>query len=415
MNNKLFEEAKKIYESYGVDVEKAIEIVKNTRISIHCWQGDDVQGFFSNESLSGGISVTGDYPYKANNIDELRSDLDKVLSLVPFNHKLNLHAIYLDTQEKVELNEIEPKHFKSWVEWAKERNLGLDFNPTLFSHPMASSGFTLSSANKDIRNFWIEHVKRARKISNYFGDSLGIPSVCNIWIADGFKDTPISRLNPRKRLEDSLNKIYEEKYAQKNIIDTVESKLFGIGAEAYTTGSHEFYLGYATKNHIGLCLDSGHFHPTEHVYDKLSSVSLFIDHILLHVSRPVRWDSDHVVTLDDELYEIMNAISADELQHKISIGLDYFDASINRVAAWVQGIRNTQKALLKSLLRPVDKLKDLEEKQKYTDRLYMQEELKSLPFGIIYDYMCELDHKPTGKKWLEEIKEYENSLKGKRI
>jgi L-rhamnose isomerase len=414
MNEILFNEVKKLYESYGVDVDKAIDTLKKIRISIHCWQGDDVQGFHSKESLSGGISVTGNYPYRASNIHELREDIDQVLSLVPYQHKLNLHAIYLDSDEHVELDKIEPKHFSSWVEWAKERNLGLDFNPTLFSHPNSKSGFTLSSMNSDIQKFWINHVNQSRKIAAYFGEALNIPSICNIWIPDGFKDTPFLRLEPRKRLEEALNSIYQQNYDKKYLIDTLESKLFGIGAESYTTGSHEFYLGYAVKNQKGLCLDSGHFHPTEHVYDKLSSVSLFVNDILLHVSRPVRWDSDHVVTLDDELFEIMNSITADDLINKVHIGLDYFDASINRIAAWVQGIRNTQKSLLKSLLRPFDKFKELDHENKYTDRLILQEELKSLPFNVIYDYLCEKENIPMGNQWLEHINAYEKTLKENR-
>lgn len=414
MSDKAFLEAKKIYESFGVDVDKAINTLRNTKVSIQCWQGDDVKGFYSSNDLSGGISVTGNYPYRANSVKALQDDLDVVLSLVPFKHKINLHAIYLDTKDAVELDQITPKHFSGWVDFAKERGLGLDFNPTLFSHPLSSSGFTLSSNDDSVRQFWIDHAKKSREIAAFFGKSLGIKSVCNLWIPDGYKDTPVSRLSPRKRLEDSLNQIYEKRYDKAYLLDTVESKLFGIGAESYTTGSHEFYLAYAVKNNLGLCLDSGHFHPTEHVYDKLSAVSPFIDELLLHVSRPVRWDSDHVVTLSDDLLEVMQALVNDDLLDKTHIGLDFFDASINRVAAWVIGIRNTQKALLKALLQPTAKLVELEEQKAYTERLALQEELKALPFGIIYDYLCETDNKPTGLNWLEVIKTYEETLKGKR-
>lgn len=407
-----YNQAKQFYESLGVDVEKAIEILKNTPISIQCWQGDDIQGFYNQEALSGGISVTGNYPFKANNIQELRQDIEKVLKLVPFNHRLSLHAIYLDTKDEIGLDEIEPVHFESWVQWAKKNNVKLDFNPTLFSHPLSSTGFTLSSYNENIRNFWIRHVEQSRKIANYFGKELNSRSVCNLWIPDGYKDTPYSRLNPRRLLKESLDEIYKVSYP--NVIDTLESKLFGIGAESYTTGSHEFYLSYAVKNNLSVCLDAGHFHPTEQVSDKLSSISLFTDHLMLHVSRPVRWDSDHVVSFNDDLQSITDALVRDELLNKTSIGLDYFDASINRIAAWVIGIRNTQKALLKSLLEPKELLHQIEQEQNYTKRLVYIEELKSLPFGLIYDYICLKDNKPVGLDYLKEIEAYEFSLKGKR-
>lgn len=404
--------AKQVYKNYGVDVDVAIEQLKHIPISIQCWQGDDVAGFYSKAALSGGISVTGNYPYRARTIEELRQDLEMVFQLVPFKHRVNLHAIYLDTKEQIGLDDIAPRHFQSWVDWAKTHGIGLDFNPTLFSHPLAASGFTLSSSDEQIRQFWVKHVKQSRKIAAYFGEALNNPSVCNLWIPDGYKDTPYSRLIPRQQLQKSLNEIYEEKLP--NVLDTLESKLFGIGAESYTTGSHEFYLGYATKHQLGICLDTGHFHPTEQVSDKLSAISLFVDHTLLHVSRPVRWDSDHVVTFSDELHGVAEALVRDDLLSKTSIGLDYFDASINRIAAWVIGIRNTQKALLKALLEPKDLLKQIEQAQNYTARLAYMEELKALPFGLVYDHVCALEQKPVGIDFLKEIERYEANLKGKR-
>lgn len=410
--NEKYNIAKSIYQKYGVDVDQAIQTLKQTPISIQCWQGDDVKGFYSNEALSGGISVTGNYPFRARTIEELRSDLEVVFQLVPFKHRVNLHAIYLDTKDKIELDEIEPKHFESWVNWAKKEGIGLDFNPTLFSHPMAASGFTLSSNDEHIRSFWVRHVKQSRKVAQYFGETLGIETVCNLWIPDGYKDTPYSRLAPRIQLQKSLNEIYTSKLNR--VVDTLESKLFGIGAESYTTGSHEFYMGYAIKHNLGLCLDLGHFHPTEQVSDKLSAMSLYIDHLLLHVSRPVRWDSDHVVTLSDDLLSVTEALVRDDLLKKTAIGLDYFDASINRIAAWVIGIRNTQKALLKALLEPKELIEKIEKAQNYTARLAYLEELKALPFGLVYDYICEVEHKPVGIDFLKKIEAYEANMKGKR-
>lgn len=411
---KEYELAKKEYAKIGVDTDKALERLANVRISMHCWQGDDVRGFLFNSDLSGGIQTTGNYPGRARNVKELKEDITEVLKLVPGKFNLNLHAIYADTDEKIDLDQIEPKHFAKWVEFAKEHNLGLDFNPTCFSHPMASSGFTLSSADDKVRNFWIEHCKRSRKIGEYFGKELGIPCVTNIWIPDGMKDIPYDRLSPRKRLEDSLDKILEEKIDPKYNIDSVESKVFGIGVESYTVGSNEFYLGYATKNQTALTLDSGHFHPTEYISDKISSVLLYVPHLLLHVSRPVRWDSDHVVIFDDELNEIARSLVRSNLIEKTSIGLDYFDASINRIAAWVVGIRSTQKALLKAMLEPVDTINELEKEMKYTDRIVLTEEMKSMPFGVVYDYYCFINNIPVGSEYLAEIKDYENKVLSKR-
>ncbi len=411
---KEYELAKKEYAKIGVDTDKALERLANVRISMHCWQGDDVRGFLFNSDLSGGIQTTGNYPGRARNVKELKEDITEVLKLVPGKFNLNLHAIYADTDEKIDLDQIEPKHFAKWVEFAKEHNLGLDFNPTCFSHPMASSGFTLSSADDKVRNFWIEHCKRSRKIGEYFGKELGIPCVTNIWVPDGMKDIPYDRLSPRKRLEDSLDKILEEKIDPKYNIDSVESKVFGIGLESYTVGSNEFYLGYATKNQTALTLDSGHFHPTEYISDKISSVLLYVPHLLLHVSRPVRWDSDHVVIFDDELNEIARSLVRSNLIEKTSIGLDYFDASINRIAAWVVGIRSTQKALLKAMLEPVETINELEKDMKYTDRMVLTEEMKTMPFGVVYDYYCFINNIPVGSEYLAEIKDYENKVLSKR-
>ena len=411
---KEYELAKKEYAKIGVDTDKALERLANVRISMHCWQGDDVRGFLFNSDLSGGIQTTGNYPGRARNVKELKEDITEVLKLVPGKFNLNLHAIYADTDEKIDLDQIEPKHFAKWLEFAKEHNLGLDFNPTCFSHPMASSGFTLSSADDKVRNFWIEHCKRSRKIGEYFGKELGIPCVTNIWVPDGMKDIPYDRLSPRKRLEDSLDKILEEKIDPKYNIDSVESKVFGIGLESYTVGSNEFYLGYATKNQTALTLDSGHFHPTEYISDKISSVLLYVPHLLLHVSRPVRWDSDHVVIFDDELNEIARSLVRSNLIEKTSIGLDYFDASINRIAAWVVGIRSTQKALLKAMLEPVETINELEKDMKYTDRMVLTEEMKSMPFGVVYDYYCFINNIPVGSEYLAEIKDYENKVLSKR-
>lgn len=411
---KEYELAKKEYAKIGVDTDKAIEALSKIRISLHCWQGDDVRGFLFNNSLSGGIQTTGNYKGAATNVNELKEDIKEVLKLLPGKFKLNLHAIYADTCEKVDLDELEPKHFASWVEFAKENDLGLDFNPTCFSHKMVNEGFTLSSSDENTRNFWIKHCQKSRKIGEYFGKELGIPCVTNIWIPDGFKDVPYDRLAPRMRLKSSLDEILKEQIDPKYNIDCVESKLFGIGVESYTTGNSEFYLGYATKNNIGLTLDSGHFHPTEMISDKISSVLLYVPHLLLHVSRPVRWDSDHVVLFDDELNEIARSLVRTDLINKTSIGLDYFDASINRIAAWVVGVRSLEKALLKAYLEPINELKKIEEDKNYTDRMILTEELKAMPFGIVYDYYCFMSNVPVGLDYMEEIHRYEKEVLSKR-
>lgn len=403
-----YDYAKSIYHNIGVDTDLAIEELKKISLSLQCWQGDDVKGFlFGEQELTGGIQVTGSYPYRARTPEELRNDLKFALSLIPGNHKVNLHAIYADTPEKVDLNELEPRHFASWVSWAKEQKIGLDFNPTCFSHPKSNSGFTLSSHDPDIQSFWIEHVRRSRKIGDYFTKSLGQKAVVNLWIPDGYKDMPYDRISPRNRLESALDVIYSESY---DIVDTVESKLFGIGSEAYTVGSHEFYLGYALKHQIGVCLDTGHFHPTESVSDKLASLSSYMNDILLHVSRPMRWDSDHVVILDDELEKIAQVLIRGNMHSKVHLGFDYFDASISRIAAWVIGARSFQLALLKALLEPQDLLVKIEKDMDYSKRLYYQEMLKSLPYGLVYDEFLRQMQVPSQTEWFDRVKAYEKAL-----
>lgn len=411
-----FELAKQNYAKWGVDVEEVVEKLKTVPISIHCWQGDDVAGFEVNQNeLSGGIDVTGNYPGKATNAEELRSDLEKALSLIPGKHRVNLHAIYAETNgEVVERDQLEPKHFENWVKWAKENGLGLDYNPTLFSHPKADDGLTLSHPNEDIREFWINHCIGSRKIGEYFGKELGTPALTNIWIPDGYKDIPSDRLTPRKRLKESLDKIFAVETDERYNLDAVESKVFGIGSESYVVGSHEFYLNYAMKNDKLCLLDTGHYHPTETVSNKISSMLLFSEKLALHVSRPVRWDSDHVVILDDELKEIALEIVRNDALDRVIIGLDFFDASINRVAAWTIGTRNMIKALLYAMLTPNEYLKQLQEEGNFTERLALMEEFKTYPFGAIWDYYCEKMGVPVKESWLEEVKVYENEVLLKR-
>ena len=410
-----YEEAKELYAGIGVDTDRALETLKAIPISLHCWQGDDVLGFlFRDVALSGGIQTTGNYPGRATTPDELRRDLDVALSMIPGKMRLNLHAIYADTTEKVDLTDLEPRHFSSWVDWAKEREMGLDFNPTCFSHPMADSGFTISSADPAVRDFWIEHCKKSRKISEYFGRSLGVKSVMNLWFPDGYKDIPFDREAPRRRMAEALDRVIAEKLDPACHLDALESKVFGIGAESYTVASHEFSLGYAISRGIAYTLDAGHFHPTEVISDKISSVLLYTKELLLHVSRPVRWDSDHVVIFDDELNAIADALTRTGLCARTHIGLDYFDASINRVAAWVIGTRNMQKALLRSLLTPTKTLRDAELSGDYTTRLALTEELKSYPFADVWDRFCEISGVPVREGWLGEVKKYEKEVLSKR-
>lgn len=404
--------AKQRFADLNVDAEAALKLLDTLPISMHCWQGDDVGGFENPEgtALTGGIQATGNYPGKARSAVELRADLEEAFKLIPGPKRLNLHAIYLEAEGKVERNEIEPKHFKGWVEWARKHHLGLDFNPTCFSHPFSADGFTLSSADEKIRQFWIEHCQASRRISAYFGRELGTASVMNIWIPDGMKDLTIDRLAPRQRMLESLDAIIAEKIDVKYHIDAVESKLFGIGAESYTVGSSEFCLGYAASRGTALCLDAGHFHPTEVISDKISSAMLFVPRLLLHVSRPVRWDSDHVVLLDDETQSIANEIVRNNFFDRVHIGLDFFDASINRIAAWVIGTRNMKKALLRALLEPTDQLRQLELQGDYTARLALLEEQKSLPWQAVWDHYCQLHNTPIGGDWLQSVRSYEKEI-----
>jgi L-rhamnose isomerase len=408
--------AKERYAMLGVDTGAALDTLSGISISLHCWQGDDVGGFESPDAeLGGGLAATGNYPGKARNADELRGDLDKAYSLIPGTHRLNLHAIYAETGgSKVERNALLPEHFAAWVDWARENGHGIDFNPTCFSHPLAASGFTLASYDAGIRNFWIEHCIACRKIGAYIGHELGSPCVTNIWIPDGFKDTPVDRRTPRLLLKESLDAILAEKLDPRCNLDSVESKLFGLGSESYVAGSHEFYLGYALANQILLCLDSGHFHPTETISDKISSVLTFLDEILLHVSRGVRWDSDHVVILSDDLQAIAQEIVRGGFLERVHIGLDYFDASINRVAAWVIGTRNALRALLMALLEPIDHMRELEVAGDYTARLALLEGLKGLPSGAVWDYFCLQQGVPVGAGFMDEIQAYEKQELSKR-
>ncbi|TLS48534.1 L-rhamnose isomerase [Paenibacillus antri] len=400
--------AKELYAAHGIDTDQVLKRLADVKISMHCWQGDDVRGFlFQDQELSGGIQATGNYPGAARTPAELRSDLEKAYSLIPGKHKLNLHAIYADTNEKVDLDQLEPKHFASWVEWAKANGLGLDFNPTCFSHPKSEDGFTLSHPDPAIRQFWIDHCKASRKIGAYFGEQLGQTCVTNVWVPDGYKDVPADRMAPRQRLKAALDEVFAEPLNPAHNLDAVESKLFGIGSEAYVVGSHEFYMGYGLQNNKLICLDAGHFHPTETISNKLSSLALFADGILLHVSRPMRWDSDHVVTMDDELLDIARELVRGDLLGKTHIGLDFFDASINRVAAWVIGTRNTIKAVLRAMLEPIEALKAAELEGDYTTRLALTEEFKSYPFGAVWDYYCATQGVPVREAWLAEVKRYE--------
>lgn len=408
-----FEEAKEKYAAYGVDVDKALEKLGKVRISMHCWQGDDVLGFDS-DSLTGGIATTGNYPGKATTPEQLMADIKKAYSLIPGKHKLNLHASYRITDEKVDRDKIEPKHFQAWVDFAKEEGIGLDFNPTFFSHPKMVDNMTLSHPDKNIRQFWIDHAKACRKIANYFGEQFGITALDNIWIPDGTKDVPADRIGPRARLKAALDEIFSVKYDKKNIADSIEGKVFGIGVESYTVGSHEFYMNYAAKNNLMCLLDTGHYHPTEVVSDKISSMLLFNDQLALHVSRPVRWDSDHVIKLDDELQELAKELVRCDALDRVFIGLDFFDASINRIAAWVIGMRNMQKALLLELLEPHAQLKKMQDEHNFTELLATLEEIKTLPLGDIWNHFCEINNVPVGKDWFNVVKNYEKDVLLKR-
>ena len=412
---KTYEQAKQRYAELGVDTETAMEKLSGIAISLHCWQGDDVGGFDkAQETLGGGIMATGAYPGKARTADELRTDLEKTLSLIPGKHRLNLHAMYAETKGRVERNELSPEHFTTWIDWAKANGLGMDFNGSFFSHPKAESGFTLSSADEQVRRFWVEHGIVCRKIGAEMGKQLGTPCVTNLWIPDGYKDVPVDRKAPRRRLKQSLDEIFAEPMDRNCNLDAVESKLFGIGSESYVVGSHEFYLSYALENKTLLCLDTGHFHPTEVVSDKISSVLTFLDEILLHVSRGIRWDSDHVVILSDELRAIAQQIVRGDYLQRVHIGLDFFDASINRIAAWVIGTRCMIKAMLIALLEPVTMLREIELADNYTARLAMLEELKTMPYGAVWDYYCTKMEVPPAQTWLDEVKAYEKDVLAER-
>lgn len=408
--------AKERYAELGVDTDAAIALMKEVNISLHCWQTDDVGGCeVKHGELSGGIQATGNYPGKASNIDEMRADLEKVLSLLPGKQRLNLHAIYGDFRgEVVDRDEIEAKHFQSWIDWCKTQGIGMDFNATCFSHDRAADGFTLSSKNEENRQFWVEHVKRCRAISAEIGKQLGTPCVHNTWIPDGTKDTPVDRNAYRTLLKKSLDEAMEIKYPKEHMKDAVESKLFGIGVESMTVGSHDFYLGYAIKNDILICLDNGHFHPTEQVGDKISSVLQFVDEVLLHVTRPVRWDSDHVVTLNEDVQLIASEIIRNDFLNRVNIGLDFFDASINRIGAYVIGTRAAMKAFLIAALEPTKDLVKLEESGKNFERLAMLEELKTMPFSAVWDYYCLQEGVPVGAGYIADIQKYEEEVLSKR-
>jgi L-rhamnose isomerase len=408
--------ARERYAELGVDTEAALAALEGIAISLHCWQGDDVGGFESpGGELGGGLATTGNYPGKARTPDELRADLDVAYSLIPGRHRLALHAIYAEPgAQRIGRNDVRPEHFANWVTWAKEKGHGLDFNPTYFAHPMAASGFTLASYDKSVRDFWVEHGILSRKIGEYLGSELGTTCVTNHWIPDGLKDTPADRKTPRLLLKESLDRIFAERVDRRYNLDSVEGKLFGIGAESYTVGSHEFYLGYAVTNDLLVCLDSGHYHPTETISDKLSSVLPFVDGVMLHVSRGVRWDSDHVVILSDDLQAIMQEIVRGEYLSRVHIGLDFFDASINRIAAWTVGTRNALKALLMALLEPIGQLREQEVGADYTGRLVLLEELKTMPFAAVWDAFCLRHGAPVGYQVVDKIREYESAVLAKR-
>ena len=405
-----YELAKDRYAALGIDTDAAIKTLAGIPVSMHCWQADDVLGFENTGgSLTGGIQTSGNYPGRARTVAELKADLEVALKAIPGTKRLNLHAIYLDWAEKVERDAIEPKHFATWVEWAKTHKMGLDFNPTCFSHPKSSDNLTLSHPDAAIRKFWIDHCVASRKISEYFGKELGTPAMMNIWIPDGLKDLPADRLEPRKRLIAALDEILAATSGEHHRV-AVEGKLFGIGAESYTVGSNEFYMAYAATRKTLITLDAGHFHPTENVADKISTALCYVDEVLLHVSRPVRWDSDHVVLLDEATTAIAQEIIRANAIDKVHIGLDYFDASINRIAAWVIGMRNMSKALLLALLEPRKQLVDAENTFDYTARLALLEEEKSLPWSAVWDYFCQQQNVPVGIDWLSDVRAYEKQI-----
>ena len=403
--------AKERYGAFDVNTDAVLKALEKVAISLHCWQGDDVGGFEDpDRGLSGGIMATGNYPGKARTPDELRADLDKAYSLIPGKHRLNLHIIYGDSDTKMDRNDWQPQHFDHWIDWAKTNHHGIDFNPTCFSHLLAESGFTLANLDANVRDFWVQHCINSREIGGYIGQQLDNPCVTNVWIPDGYKDTPVDRAHHRELLKESLDRVFaaEINYPDFNK-DAVEAKLFGIGSESYVVGSHEFYLGYAVQNQTLLCLDAGHFHPTEVISDKISSALLYVPELLLHVSRGVRWDSDHVVTLTDELQAIMQEIVRGGYLDRTHIGLDFFDASINRVAAWVIGTRNALRAMLMAMLEPIEQMRDFEQGGDFTSRLALLEELKGMPFGAVWDYYCLQNNVPVGFSFMDAVREYEKT------
>jgi L-rhamnose isomerase len=420
-NYKLVEEAyansKSQYAELGVDTDEALKRLEKVEISLHCWQADDVRGFETPDTAlnGGGIQATGNYPGRARSIDELRQDIEKVISLLPGRQRLNLHASYGDFGgRRVDRDEIGAEHFQSWINWAKEIGIGLDFNPTLFSHPYADAGFTLSSKDDGTRRFWIEHVKRTRMIAAEIGKQIGSPCVNNIWIPDGSKDTPVDRNTHRKLLRESLDDIFSVEYPKEFLIDSLEGKLFGLGFESMTVGSHEFYLGYAVRNNKIVCLDTGHYHPTEQVGDKISAILQFLDGLMLHISRGVHWDSDHVTTFNDEVQLIAQEVVRVNALERVHIGLDYFDASLNRIGAYVVGARAVQLALVNALLEPWKKLRDMEEQGKYFERLALLESLKAKPFGAVFDYYCLSKGVPVANDYVEEVEKYEATSLSRR-
>lgn len=408
--------AEERYAGLGVDVQAALRKLAAIPVSIHCWQGDDVVGFEGlGQDIGGGLAVTGNYPGRAQSPDQLRADFEQALALIPGKHRFNLHASYGEFGgQRVDRDQIEPAHFQGWIDWARAQGIGLDFNPTYFAHPKADDGFTLAHADRGIREFWIEHGARCRQIGAAMGEQLGKPCVTNVWIPDGMKDLPIDRQGPRQRLAESLDTLFSEPLDPAHNLDAVECKLFGLGSESYVVGSHEFYLGYAISRQKLLCLDAGHFHPTEVISDKISAVMNYVPEMLLHVSRGVRWDSDHVVLLTDELQAIAQELVRGEFLSRTHIGLDFFDASINRVAAWVIGTRCMLKALLMALLEPIEMLRIVERDDDYTSRLAMLEELKTMPWSAVWDYYCLQQEVTVGPSWLDEVRAYEAEVLSKR-
>ncbi len=410
-----FELAVEQYESLGVTVQEALTKLREISISVHCWQGDDVVGFEGNDgALGNGLAVTGNYPGRARNPDELRSDLELAYSLIPGKHRLNLHALYGEFDEPIDRDAIGVEHFQGWIDWGRSQGVNLDFNPSYFSHEKASDGFTLAHADSGIRQFWVDHGIACRQIAAAMGKAQGNACINNFWVPDGSKDIPAGRKDPRQRLAASLDKIFAEKLSPNHTLDAVECKLFGIGSESYVVGSHEFYLGYAISRNKMLCLDAGHFHPTEMISDKISAVLMYVPELLLHVSRGVRWDSDHVVTYTDELQAIMQEIVRGDYLNRVHIGLDFFDASINRVAAWAIGTRNALKAVLAALLEPTETLQQLERDGDYTARLALMEEQKTMPLGAVWNHYCQTSSVPVGAQWLEKVREYEANVQSLR-